>query len=90
MLYYPPDDVKPGTSTDPEGGYPGHIQAGCICQRCSFPGCPGGANAFPVKAIQVDSGSGCDQESGNRRQLPDEKTYLKAYEGHLAARDFRP
>jgi hypothetical protein len=45
---------------------------------------------FPVKAIQVDGGSGCDQESGNRRQLPDGKAFLKAYEGHLAARGFRP
>ena len=31
----------------------------------------------PVKAIQVDGGSGCDQESGNRRQLPDGKHILK-------------
>ena len=44
---------------------------------------------FPVKAIQVDDGSGCYQENGNRRQLPDRKIYLKAYEEHLAARDFR-
>jgi hypothetical protein len=44
---------------------------------------------FPVKANQVDDGSGCDQENGNRRQLPAGKTYLKAYEEHLAARDFR-
>ena len=48
-----------------------------------------GRMPFPVKAIQVGDGSGCDQESGNMRQLPDRKTYLKAYEGHLAARDFR-
>jgi len=45
---------------------------------------------FPVKAIQVDGGSGCDQESGDRRQLPDRKTYLKACEEHLAAKGFRP
>lgn len=45
--------------------------------------------SFPVKAIQVDDGAGCDQESGNMRQLPERKTYLKAYEEHLAARDFR-
>ena len=31
----------------------------------------------PVKAIQVDGGSGCDQESGNRRQFPDGKHTLK-------------
>jgi hypothetical protein len=48
-----------------------------------------GRMSFPVKAIQVDDGSGCYQGSGNMRQLPDGKTYLKAYEGHLAARDFR-
>ncbi len=32
---------------------------------------------FPVKAIQVDGGSGCVQESGNRRQFPDGKHTLK-------------